>query len=263
MIGAVAAIILLAGSIWLLILRKGQDVPVQENAVVQAGQDVQEEVSEKDVAEPEEPSDQPEAPQSVEPEAPASQWPVMLSLEEAASLTVVVNKKHKLPSEYVPALTAVAGGNMRPEAASALQQLLGDADAAGVPMIIVSSYRSYANQVSTYNYWVRVDGKVQADRSSARPGHSEHQTGLAVDLGNPDGSCELLICFGTTPAGQWLAVNAANYGFIIRYPDGKESATGYQYEPWHLRYLGADTAKAIVGSGQTMDEYYGIEAGDY
>lgn len=190
-------------------------------------------------------------------------WPVNYSLEEAASLTVVVNKKHRLPSDYIPPLTSVAGGQLRPEAASALQKLLGAAETAGAPMVIVSSYRSYQTQVSTYQYWVNTQGQEQADRESARPGHSEHQTGLTADMGNPDGSCQLIGCFANTFAGQWLAAHAHEYGFIIRYPDGMESETGYIYEPWHIRYVGVDNATAIFNSGQTMDQYYGVLAGDY
>jgi len=192
-----------------------------------------------------------------------TEWPITNTLKKAAELTVVVNKKHRLPSNYVPVLENVTGGKMRPEAANALKNLLSDAEKAGNPMVVASSYRSYDTQVSTYQYWVNTQGKAEADRESARPGHSEHQTGLAVDLGNPDGSCRLLACFGTGIAGKWLDNNAYKYGFIIRYPEGKESLTGYIYEPWHVRYVGIDQANAIKISGQTMDQYYGVEAGNY
>jgi D-alanyl-D-alanine carboxypeptidase len=193
----------------------------------------------------------------------STKWPVTYTPEQAASLTVVVNKKHKLPSDYVPALVSVSGGQLRPEAASAVKDMLTVANNNSVPMKIISAYRSYNTQVSTYNKWVEIDGQAQADRSSARAGHSEHQTGLAVDLGMPDGSCNLEICFGDTAQGKWLAENAPNFGFIIRYENNTESITGYQYEPWHLRYVGADVAKAIVASGKTMDQYYNVEAGGY
>jgi D-alanyl-D-alanine carboxypeptidase len=192
-----------------------------------------------------------------------SEWPVIYSLQEAASLTVVVNKKHKLPSEYAPGLQSVAGGQMRPDAAAALSTMLDAAANAGVSMRIISSYRSYSTQVATYNKWVNLQGKAQADRSSARPGHSEHQTGLAVDLGTPDNNCDLLICFGTTAQGKWLAANSHKYGFIVRYESDTESTTGYQYEPWHMRYLGVDAATAVKNSGQTLDQYYGVAAGGY
>jgi D-alanyl-D-alanine carboxypeptidase len=197
------------------------------------------------------------------PEPETAQWPVIYSMDQASSLTVVVNKKHKLPSNYAPNLQSVPGGQLRPEAANAISALLADAQNAGVPMKIISSYRSYDTQVSTYNKWVQIDGKAQADRSSARAGHSEHQTGLAVDVGMPDGSCNLEICFGSKPQGIWVAQNAHKYGFIVRYESDTEAVTGYQYEPWHLRYLGVDIATAVVNSGQTLDQYYGVEAGGY
>lgn len=205
----------------------------------------------------------PDASPDPEPEPEASKWPVVYSLNKAAELTVVVNKKHRLPSSYTPSLSAVEGGQLRPEAASALKKLMKAADDDGAPMVVLSSYRSYATQQSTYQYWVNTQGQAEADRGSARPGHSEHQTGLAVDMGNPDGTCRLLACFGEGKAGKWLEKNAHDYGFIIRYEEGKESLTGYIYEPWHLRYLGVDTAKEVVTSGQTLDQYYDVPAGDY
>ena len=171
--------------------------------------------------------EEPDTVQTPPPEEPEPVWPVTYANDEAASLTVVVNKKHRLASSFAPSLQSVAGGQMRPEAAGPMQQLLDAASSAGNPMIIVSSYRSYQTQVSTYQYWVDTQGQAQADRESARPGHSEHQTGLAADLGNPDGSCRLLACFGTGAAGKWLAAHAHEYGFIIRYPEGLESETGY------------------------------------
>jgi zinc D-Ala-D-Ala carboxypeptidase len=218
-------------------------------------EDIAEEIIEKPVATP--------APTPVTKPAdkPKTQWPVVLSASEASSLQVVVNKKHKLPTDYVPTLTSVAGGSMRPEAAGALAKLLSAATSNSVPMVILSSYRSYSTQVSTYNRWVQQSGQAAADTFSARPGHSEHQTGLAVDLGN--GTCNLESCFGSTTAGQWLASNAHSYGFIIRYPSGKQAKTGYQYEPWHLRYVGTEVATAIKNSGQTLDQYYNKPAGDY
>lgn len=190
-------------------------------------------------------------------------YPIQLTIEQATALNVVVNKKHKLPENYVPTTVSVAGGKLRQEAATELTKLLSAAEAAGAPLIIISSYRSYLTQVSTYNGYVNQYGQAQADTFSARPGHSEHQTGLAVDLGNNNGSCALEICFGETAGGQWLATNAATYGFIVRYPDGKEPDTGYQYEPWHLRFLGVDIAKAVAVSGKTLDQYYNVPSGDY
>lgn len=206
----------------------------------------------------------PEAPTTTPDTRPVSGWPVVYGTDEAASLTVVVNKKHKLPANYAPALVAVYGGQLRAEAAAALQELFAGAQAAGYSLDIISSYRSYATQESTYNGWVSQYGQAQADTFSARAGHSEHQTGLALDVGLAnDSSYDLEQSFGQTPAGSWLAAHAFEYGFIIRYPEGKDTVTGYHYEPWHLRYLGKEVAAAVAASGKTLDEYYGVTAGDY
>lgn len=188
---------------------------------------------------------------------------VQLTDAEAGSLTVVVNKKHKLPSDYAPAIVSIRGGQLRQEAASATEQLFLGAETAGNQPKIISGYRSYSRQQQVYAGYVADSGQQQADTFSARPGHSEHQTGLGVDIGNGDGNCDLMICFGNTQLGQWLASNAYTYGFIVRYPEGKEDLTGYQYEPWHLRYVGVAEATAIYASGQTMDQYYNVPAGQY
>jgi len=176
------------------------------------------------------------------------------SLSDPASPWVVVNKQRPLPSNYVPADLTPSG--LRTEADSHLKSLLTSAQNNGYPMRIISAYRSYAQQTATYNGYVASDGRAKADTYSARPGHSEHQTGWTADLGN--GVCDLEICFGNTPAGKWLATNAHNYGFIIRYPEGKESITGYQYEPWHVRYVGVDLANQIYKSGQTLEQFFGL-----
>lgn len=131
-------------------------------------------------------------------------------------------------------------------------------------MSVLSSYRSYSTQVNTYNGWVQRSGQEAADTFSARPGHSEHQLGLAVDLGDQNvPSCNLEECFGDTQGGKWLESNAHKYGFIIRYQEGKQAITGFIYEPWHLRYVGVEAATNIKNSGLTMDQYYGVEAGGY
>lgn len=203
----------------------------------------------------------PEPPATPPPAPPAAQSfnKQQYSLDDPNSVWIVVNKKRPLPSSYVPSdLTSVAGGLMRAQAASGLQTLLAASKQAGVPMQIISSYRSYATQASTYSGYVAKDGVAQADTYSARPGHSEHQTGLAVDLGN--GTCNLEICFGDTPAGKWLAANAYQYGFIIRYKNGTTPITGYQYEPWHIRYVGTALAAELQKSGQTMEQFFGLPA---
>jgi len=180
------------------------------------------------------------------------------------SITVIVNKKHCInpPSWAPPDLTSLDGYLMRSVTATHMQQMMQAAAAAGVPFGLTSAYRSYSDQVATYNNWVQVNGSTaSADTVSARPGYSEHQTGLAADLDT--GSC-VLECFGTTAQYAWLKQNAANYGFIERYPSGLTGVTGYSPEPWHWRYVGSDTALAMKRSGvQTLEEYLGVSGGDY
>ena len=155
---------------------------------------------------------------------------------------LLVNKKHALPQNY---------GGMDSNAYAALQQLQAGAEAAGYSMPLISGYRSYAYQASLYNSYVAQDGQELADTYSARPGHSEHQSGLAFDIGALDNG------YGNTPGGRWLNAHCADYGFILRYPAAKESITGYQYEPWHVRYVGKEIASRIMSQGITLEEYLG------
>lgn len=172
------------------------------------------------------------------------------------SIWVIVNKKRPLPDGYIP--SAISSSGLRVEASNALQSLRADSAKQGAALSILSAYRSQATQASTYGAYVAKDGAAKADTYSARPRHSEHQTGLAVDVGN--GVCNLELCFGNTNAGKWLANNAHVYGFVIRYPASKESITGYQYEPWHLRYVGKELASEIFKSKQTLEEFFGLPA---
>lgn len=179
----------------------------------------------------------------------------------ASSVAVLVNKKHPLnPLRYVPANLVNARGSgyyLRSDAAGALNTLFTAASRAGHGLAIVSGYRSYDTQASLYNYYVQTYGQAYADTISARPGYSEHQTGLAVDIGNASGSCGLSTCFGDTPAGRWVAANAYRYGFIVRYPNGWSGTTGYSYEPWHLRYVGTTIAADMrARSYPTMEHYF-------
>lgn len=134
--------------------------------------------------------------------------------------------------------------------------------AAGLGFDLSSAYRSYSDQQVTYNNWVRVNGsQAAADTVSARPGYSEHQTGLAADL--KVGGCALE-CFANTAQYTWLTQHAANYGFIQRYPVGLTSITGYSPEAWHWRYVGVATATDMKAKGiQTLEQYFGITGGDY
>jgi len=191
------------------------------------------------------------------------------SLTDPASPWVVVNKKRPLnPEEYEP--TGLRTPNMKVESsdmqlnnetASSLEMLAAAASKDGVDLIVSSAYRSYTQQASIYNSMVRGYGQEQADRESARPGYSEHQSGWAVDLGAANGECRIEACFADTPEGKWLAANAYKHGFIIRYIPGKEQITGYNYEPWHLRYVGTELSTEMHHTGtKTLEEFFGLPA---
>jgi len=179
-------------------------------------------------------------------------------IDRAASMYVVVNKRRPLhPADHVPSgLVDVGGQLIRSDAAAAFRRMQADAAAAGAPMVPVSGYRSYAAQSSLYRSYVAAYGQAQADLISARPGHSEHQTGLAMDIGAPDGACALQECFARTPAGAWAAANAHRYGFVVRYPAGHTATTGYAYEPWHLRWVGPHVARGMAEQRIPTLEHY-------
>ena len=146
------------------------------------------------------------------------------------------------------------------EARAAFEQMATDAKALGFDLVAFSGFRSYEYQTTLYNNYVNRDGKEAADRYSARPGHSEHQTGLAFDIGEKSREDLWLTAeFGETPAGKWLADNAHKYGFILRYPEGKEDVTGFMYEAWHFRYLGVEKATEVKQTGLTLEEYLSVE----
>lgn len=160
---------------------------------------------------------------------------------------MIVNKTYSLPATYNP-------NGMTPETAAAFAELQTAAKADGYTMNSVSDFRSYETQDTLYHNYVARDGQEAADRFSARAGHSEHQTGMAIDV-NYAGDA-----FNETPEAKWLAENSWKYGFIIRYPQDKEDITGFKYESWHIRYLGKEWAKKIYDSGLTLEEYFKIDS---
>ena len=169
-------------------------------------------------------------------------------------IQMVVNKKHKLPADYNPGENPNAGENVR-EIIKKMQEL-------GFSISNqYSGFRSYEYQTKLYQNYVNKDGKEAADTYSARPGYSEHQTGLAFDILNGAGGL-----LGENPqdekAIEWLHSHAHEYGFIVRFQEGKEAITGYQAEAWHLRYVG-DIAEKIYTSNLTLEEYFGVEGGNY
>lgn len=159
---------------------------------------------------------------------------------------LIVNKTYSIPSNYNPGLSS--------EVKSKADIMFADAKVLGLNIYISSGFRSYSYQTTLYNRYVSQDGKEMADTYSARPGHSEHQTGLAFDVNQIDNS------FADTPEGKWMANNCYKYGFILRYPKGKTNETGYMYESWHFRYVGTELAEKLYNNGDwiTMESYFGL-----
>jgi D-alanyl-D-alanine carboxypeptidase len=191
------------------------------------------------------------------------------SIDNPNSIWVVSDKLRPLkPIDYTPpdiVTVPVAHANpprLRKAASAALVTMFAAAkNSGGGAMQIQSAWRAYSVQVSVYNGWVNSLGKKQADRQSARPGFSEHQTGLAVDISSVPATCSLATCFGTTVQGKWLKANAWKFGYLLRYPSNKEKVTGFQYEPWHFRYIGVPLSTEMHKEGiTTLEEFFGLPA---
>lgn len=181
------------------------------------------------------------------------------------SITVLVNKQHGLSEDYEPddlvtvdvptVLDNPEVNQLRKEAADALKRMFDAAKQEGIYLYARSGYRSYQTQVNLFENYARQHGEEKANKFSAKPGHSEHQTGLSMDVTSESVNFQLTESFGETKEGIWLKENAHKFGFIIRYPKDKEHITGYIYEPWHIRYLGVDLATEITEMGLTYEEY--------
>lgn len=173
-----------------------------------------------------------------------------------------VNKQNALPPDCEPvelvtlpeAYSWGSGQALTPEATDALIELLDAAIDDGFDMYAASTYRSYQQQANTFQFWVERDGLEEAERQSARPGHSEHQLGTTADLTVARNGADL-DSFRGTPEAEWVAKNAWRFGYIVSYPPDSESITGYLWEPWHIRYVGRDVARAVHESGLTLGEY--------
>ena len=179
---------------------------------------------------------------------------------------VLVNKEHALPEGFTPEDLVIPDvrfpftedlpkKQMRKVAADAMKKMFEAADKENLELFAQSGFRSFERQESIFAANVEKNGEEAANKYSARPGESEHQSGLTMDVTNADVGFDLIIEFGETPEGKWLQEHASEYGFIIRCPEGKEDITGYQYEPWHLRYVGEKAAKEIMEKGITLEEY--------
>ena len=181
--------------------------------------------------------------------------------DTSKGIAMINNKVYKLPNNYVPSdlvtiSTKYAYGNgpqLRKEAFDAFVNMFNAAKLENLTIIINSAYRSYEYQNTLYNQYLKNYGQDYTDKYAARPGHSEHQTGLTIDVTTYGANADN---FDKTPVFTWLQNHAHEYGYILRYPKGKENITGYQYESWHYRYLGVELATKVHNEGITYDEYY-------
>ena len=180
-------------------------------------------------------------------------------IDNPAEIDVLVNKMYKLNSDYVPknlskidTKYAYDDKYLIEEAKNSFEQLSKDAKINGYNIIVVSAYRDYNYQDKLYQKYVNEKGIVYADKCSARPGHSEHQTGLSIDVMGSNNDYNI---FDKSKEFKWMKDNAHKYGFIMRYPKNKEYITGFKYEPWHYRYVGINTAKKIYKNNITLEEY--------
>ncbi|MDN4613767.1 M15 family metallopeptidase [Leifsonia sp. F6_8S_P_1B] len=192
------------------------------------------------------------------------------SVDDAASPWVVVNKSRALsPLDFAPGdlvypdVTYVNRQPMRQGVATALVAMFqAGKREAGLDFSVQSAYRSFDSQTRVYDEDVAQHGQVYADTDTARPGHSEHQTGLAVDISAVPARCSLDACFGQTPQGEWLAANAWRFGFLLRYPADKVAVTGFTFEPWHFRFVGEALAAELHRTGvTTLEEFFSVPGG--
>ncbi len=184
------------------------------------------------------------------------------SVVTCGDILAPLDKQHRLEPDCVPAALQALPADFSsgeqfliPGAAAALFEMFAAAAVEGHNLVVVSSFRSYQTQQNTFQSHVDMFGLAHAERVSARPGHSEHQLGATVDIASASVGFELLEAFGDTAEGQWLADHGFEFGFVISYPAGLEAVTGYGYEPWHLRWVGMETAAAVRSSGLTLGEF--------
>ncbi|WP_088808619.1 MULTISPECIES: D-alanyl-D-alanine carboxypeptidase family protein [Listeria] len=189
-------------------------------------------------------------------------------IENEDNLLILANKKYSMQPTYAPADlvvpdvafsfgdTSIEKAHMRKEAAEGLSKMFQGAKEAGYDLYAVSGYRSYKRQQEVFQAEVNAKGDAKAREAVAYPGTSEHQTGLAMDISSKSADFNLSEGFGATPEGKWAKENAHQYGFILRYPAGKEAITEYQYESWHFRYVGVDAAKIIYENNWTLEEFF-------
>lgn len=188
-----------------------------------------------------------------------------LRTEDDGNRMVLVNKQYAVSQDYCPTDMVDIDGSLstnqnlkvKREAYDAYLKMLENANAEGLNFAICSAYRSYELQESLYNQSLQSNGETYTEKMYAHPGQSEHHTGYAIDVTSASMNWGLSQDFADYPDGAWITAHCSEYGFIIRYPRGKEDITGYMYEPWHIRYVGVDAAKEITEKGITLEEYLG------
>lgn len=189
-------------------------------------------------------------------------------IQNPQNLLALVNKDFYLPDQYTPSdlvrpKVSFSFGDqnlekalMRKEAAEALEKMFASAKESGISLFAVSGYRSFDRQKNLFDAEVNRVGEEKAEQAVAVPGSSEHQSGLAMDIGSQSTNFQLTEGFADTKEGKWLAENAHRFGFILRYPKGKETITHYEFEPWHFRYVGVKAATSIYEHQWTLEEYF-------
>lgn len=267
----VTALLFILFGAFLIIDKFNKDEPplseTHEEEPANNNNEQEEETSVEPEKEPEEEPEEPVQPEEPGQEQPAEETDYSIIIENPEKIDVLVNKTRALPENYVPedlvtlsevptVLSNPEVNQLRNDACEALTEMFNAAKDEGYELHARSGYRSYYTQAALYSSYVESYGKQAADKYSAKPGQSEHQTGLSMDI-----TCEALnykldTTFDQTEEGKWVLENAHHFGFIIRYPKGKEEITGYSYEPWHIRYLGIELAEEVYDSGLTLDEYF-------
>jgi len=245
-----------------------EEINTEDSNTEESPEDITEKIEEEDNAES---TEEDTVSQTTTPTSTSKNWweypdEILTTPKDGDNLLVLVTKKYKLPSTYIPSglVNASQSGIRRGSSylirsviVDNLKDLVNDITAEGIDISLVSAYRSYATQESTYQYWVSYNGGSvsEADKISARAGHSQHQLGTTVDFSTSEIGDSIGSQFTGTKAQVWLANNAHKYGFALSYPYGGESVTGYSYESWHYRYIGIDNALAWKSSGLILDQW--------
>lgn len=231
-----------------------QSANYDEDVVVLTSQDDDKEEAAQDSSSQEVVEEEPTSQTTPAPEPSTSG---MLSVLTLVNKRIAISPLSYSPSNLTsPDVTKRSGAVIDARAAQSLEEMFAAAKDDGHSLMLSNAFRSYTTQQTLYNNYVARDGQAAADTYSARPGHSEHQTGLAADIIVPSGTCSLEACFGDLPEGKWLAENSYKYGFIIRYTKTNKAEAGYTYEPWHIRYIGVSDATAYHESNASSLESY-------